>query len=563
VRAGSYRVRAGSWREPWRIVSLLLVGGWLVGQAALIGVTYKNYLARDETALLGLGIPVARSMAAVLRVNCALVTLPVSRLLLTRLSLPAAAMSMHKMIGIAIAVQAAIHTVGHAFNFHAMSLMPSAMFAAHFPTLVFEEGKTPTVVQLSLLQLRGATGVAMVILFAVGMLAALPVVRSVAYERFELFHLATLPALVLLCVHGIGGVLESPSAWMYMVGPLAVLVVERLWRLWRAAHSECDVVDLWVPTNNVVEVTLSCDRPEFARLLRHGDYAYVAMPGDREWHPFCVVSTALEAPRVRLLIDRSGEWTRSLQLSLLNGLERLRLTGPYHSEGVAMTNFHTLVLCAGGTGVTPFCSLIGALVDNKDEVLGSVRRVVLLWSCRSDQHFLMLSPLLRRIADAAEPRVIVRLFATQQTLAGSKVERYEEDESLIDRHNRVSGLDVVTLGHSVELRRPDWSKELSGAVSNDDDTGRRGRVCVRAACTDERRASHVSTVVEQRVVDAIDLRKRDGGAKLCVSQTSRRRLSPSARCNYATNVWKDIGLRFEIVKINFWHSIFFRIRKRL
>ncbi|KAK9075355.1 hypothetical protein SSX86_003678 [Deinandra increscens subsp. villosa] len=85
-----------------------------------------------------------------------------------------------------------------------------------------------------------------------------------------------------------------------------------------------------------------------------------------QWHPFTITSSSnLEPEKLSVVIKSEGSWSRKLyeELSLpsINHLQ-VSVEGPY---GPATTHFHKyekLVMFSGGSGITPFISIIRELV---------------------------------------------------------------------------------------------------------------------------------------------------------------------------------------------------------
>ncbi|KAJ1429575.1 Riboflavin synthase-like beta-barrel [Sesbania bispinosa] len=86
-----------------------------------------------------------------------------------------------------------------------------------------------------------------------------------------------------------------------------------------------------------------------------------------QWHPFTITSNSnLEPERLSVVIKSEGIWSQKLyqMLSTPSSIDRLGVSveGPY---GPASTNYlrhDTLVMVGGGSGITPFVSIIRELI---------------------------------------------------------------------------------------------------------------------------------------------------------------------------------------------------------
>ncbi|KAG9455476.1 hypothetical protein H6P81_008380 [Aristolochia fimbriata] len=88
-----------------------------------------------------------------------------------------------------------------------------------------------------------------------------------------------------------------------------------------------------------------------------------------QWHPFTVVSnSSLEKNRVSVVIKGEGSWSRKLYDQMLSSssdpLQQLDVSveGPYGPASTNFLRYERLVLVSGGSGITPFISIIRELI---------------------------------------------------------------------------------------------------------------------------------------------------------------------------------------------------------
>ncbi|CAN1751619.1 Ferric reduction oxidase 2 [Linum perenne] len=82
-----------------------------------------------------------------------------------------------------------------------------------------------------------------------------------------------------------------------------------------------------------------------------------------QWHPFSVTSSSkLETDRISVVIKSEGHWTTKLYQKLSSPSSTTRLDvsveGPYGPASSEFMRHDTLVLVSGGSGITPFISII-------------------------------------------------------------------------------------------------------------------------------------------------------------------------------------------------------------
>ncbi|KAG9459724.1 hypothetical protein H6P81_004232 [Aristolochia fimbriata] len=86
-----------------------------------------------------------------------------------------------------------------------------------------------------------------------------------------------------------------------------------------------------------------------------------------EWHPFTVTSnSSLEEEKLSVVIKSEGDWSKKLYqiLSSPSPIDHLDVSfeGPYGPASTNFLNYEKVVMISGGSGITPFISIIRELV---------------------------------------------------------------------------------------------------------------------------------------------------------------------------------------------------------
>ncbi|KAK8702512.1 hypothetical protein V6N13_020865 [Hibiscus sabdariffa] len=84
-----------------------------------------------------------------------------------------------------------------------------------------------------------------------------------------------------------------------------------------------------------------------------------------QWHPFTVSSNSnLEADKLSVIIKCEGNWSTKLDRMLSSSIERLDVSieGPYGPASNHFLRHDTIVMVSGGSGITPFISIIRELI---------------------------------------------------------------------------------------------------------------------------------------------------------------------------------------------------------
>ncbi|KAK7328703.1 hypothetical protein VNO77_22820 [Canavalia gladiata] len=410
------------WRRGW----VLLL--WLVTIACLFVWKFYQYKNRSTFQVMSYCIPVAKGAAETLKLNMALILLPVCRNTLTWLRSTRARkfvpfddnINFHKMIAFAIAVGVTVHAGSHlACDFPLLVNSPPEKFA-----LIASDfnNKKPTYKTL-LTGVEGVTGISMVTLMAISFTLAThhfrrnavklppPFNRLTGFNAFWYSHHLLGLVYVLLLIHGTFLYLThrwyQKTTWMYISVPLLLYVAERTLRTRRSAHYTVKIQKVSVLPGNVFSLIMS--KPNGFK-YKSGQYIFLQCPkiSPFEWHPFSITS----APGDEYLsvhIRTVGDWTQELKLLLTEddkdklpsvncratfgelikmdqrGQPRLLVDGPYGAPAQDYQNFDVLLLIGLGIGATPFISILRDLINDTrtmDELMESNTETT-----RSDESF--------------------------------------------------------------------------------------------------------------------------------------------------------------------------------
>ena len=268
---------------------------------------------------------------------------------------------------------------------------------------------------------------------------------------FELFYYVHLPLFASTMVFAS---LHSAYARYYLIAPLLAIAVDWAIRLARRCRA-VQVVDATCLVNEeeglwrVAKLTLR------ARMIPEpGQYVFLNVPSLSllQWHPFSISSlpepTADRSEStftLHLLDMGKGTYTSdvcdALAASELAGGSSLSvsLDGPYGSLTIPYTLYPTLLMVAGGIGITPLASMLYSLLASSLDT-----RVFLIWSARHAASFHLLFP---------------DLISRMQRDARMSVE-------LFDTAGRASARAALTIGVGTEelLRNDSMSEEKEGTA---------------------------------------------------------------------------------------------------
>ncbi|KAK4432773.1 Respiratory burst oxidaseprotein E [Sesamum alatum] len=388
-----------NWQRGWILVL------WVLAMIGLFAWKFFQYRQKAAFQIMGYCLTTAKGAAETLKLNMALILLPVCRNILTWLRSTRARVlfpfddniNFHKVIAFAIAIGVMVHAGVH--------------LSCDFPRIVrsspekFEliaadfNGEKPTYTSL-LTTVAATTGIGMVVLMIIAFTLAMrsfrrngvklppPLNRLTGFNAFWYSHHLLGLVYVLLLIHGTFLFLVhqwyKKTTWMYISVPLLLYIAERSLRTRRSEHYAVKILKVCVLPGGVFSMVMA--KPNGFK-YKSGQYIFLQCPAisSFEWHPFSLTS----APGDNYLsvhIRTVGDWTQELKrvftednsstcvigrakfgaLGNVNqtGLPKLLVDGPYGAPAQDYQNYDVLLLVGLGIGATPFISILKDLLNN-------------------------------------------------------------------------------------------------------------------------------------------------------------------------------------------------------
>ncbi|KAF3441540.1 hypothetical protein FNV43_RR15454 [Rhamnella rubrinervis] len=118
-----------------------------------------------------------------------------------------------------------------------------------------------------------------------------------------------------------------------------------------------------------------------------------------QWHPFSITSNSnLEEEKLSVMIKCEGSWSKKLYqlLSSPTPIDRLEVAveGPYGPVSTHFLRHDTLVMVSGGSGITPFISIIRELIYTSSMIKSKTPKVLLVCAVRSSSDLTILDLIL-------------------------------------------------------------------------------------------------------------------------------------------------------------------------
>ncbi|XP_026664340.1 ferric reduction oxidase 2-like [Phoenix dactylifera] len=141
-----------------------------------------------------------------------------------------------------------------------------------------------------------------------------------------------------------------------------------------------------------------------------------------QWHPFTVSSNSnLEPDKLSIIIKKEGSWTQKLyqKLSSPGPHDRLDVSieGPYGPTSMNFLRYDSLIMVSGGSGITPFISIIRELIHRSTTLDSPNPSVLLVCAFKTSADLTMIDLLLPasgNVSDLSRLKLRVEAFITRE-----------------------------------------------------------------------------------------------------------------------------------------------------
>ncbi|MCO5588511.1 hypothetical protein L7F22_042468 [Adiantum nelumboides] len=385
------------WQRIWVLAS------WVATMVALFTWKFIQYKNRTDFQVMGYCVCTAKGAAETLKLNMALILLPVCRNSMTWLRSTLLGsivpfsdnINFHKIIAGGIVLGVVMHAGSHlGCDFPRIAAADRKMFMA---TIANDFGnKQPSVMDI-VLTLEVMSGIIMVVLMAFAYFLAnhsfrrnivklpWPFHRLTGFNAFWYSHHLFLLVYTILIIHSLYLFLAhdwtQKTTWIYVAAPMILYMGERCLRVFRARQYKVNTVKAAIYHGDVLALYMT-KPPGFK--YESGMYIFLQCPAISpfEWHPFSITS----APGDQYLsvhIRALGDWTREMGKVFKEALDysekkkyeidenehdprfpKLCIDGPYGAPAQEYKKYEVLLLVGVGIGATPFISVVKDVLNH-------------------------------------------------------------------------------------------------------------------------------------------------------------------------------------------------------
>lgn len=269
-----------------------------------------------------------------------------------------------------------------------------AFFTAHGICYLIYWSSTHQISEMWQWENTGISNLAGVVSLAAGLIlwaTTWPKIRRKIFELFFYAHHLYILFIVFFVFHvGISyGSIMLPGFILFMIDRfLRFLQSRKNIHLMSARVLPCEVVELnfmkSTSLNYTPMSTMFVNVPSISKL---------------QWHPFTITSSSnLESTTISVLIKREGSWTRKLYelLAVPSSVDHLDvcLEGPYGPASTHFLRHDLLVMISGGSGITPFISIIRELIHINEVLNCKIPKVLLICAFKKASDLTMLELIL-------------------------------------------------------------------------------------------------------------------------------------------------------------------------
>ncbi|KAF8378228.1 hypothetical protein HHK36_029567 [Tetracentron sinense] len=271
-------------------------------------------------------------------------------------------------------------------------------------------------------------------------ITSLPQIRRKRFEIFYYTHHLYTVFLVFFLFH-VG------DRHFYMVfSGVFLFSLDKLLRIIQSRPETCLVSARILPCK-AIELSLS-KHPRLKYTPTSVIFVKIPTISKFQWHPFSITSSSsVDNDTISVIIKCEGWWTTSLYNTIHSALDSdadqvkclpVAVEGPYGPVSADFLRYDSLLLVAGGVGVTPFLSILQEIAstrNNRNKVLPT--KIQLIYVMKKSQDISLLNPIAPLLLNqsAEQGHIKLKIFVTQEERSGTTVRELLNELSQVQTVN--------------------------------------------------------------------------------------------------------------------------------
>ncbi|KAJ8649104.1 hypothetical protein MRB53_002127 [Persea americana] len=322
--------------------------------------------------------------------------------------------------------------------------------------------------QLSQWQITGRVNLAGEIALVTGLIIWITSLPQIRRKRFELFyythHLYAI-FIIFFLFHG------GDRHFYTVFSGVVLFVLDKLLRVIQSRQGTCLLSARVLPCK-VVELTFS-KHPGLKYNPTSMIFINIPSISTFQWHPFSLTSSSsADNETISVISKCQGQWTNELynmiDAAVTSDADNMKhipiaVEGPYGPPLIYYQRYDSLLLIAGGIGITPFISILRE-VDSRNKNSKSITRMQLIYVVKTLHDISMLNsvstPLLNQ--STGKGYLKLKMFVTQEEECSTSVRDLLQEMS----QEKAIGTEQQSVGapeeHEIHFRqRPNFEDIFS------------------------------------------------------------------------------------------------------
>ncbi|KAJ4961779.1 hypothetical protein NE237_021689 [Protea cynaroides] len=296
-------------------------------------------------------------------------------------------------------------------------------------------------------------------------ITSLPQVRRRQFELFYYTHHLYVIFLVFFSFH-------AGDRHFYMIfGGILLFALDKLLRIIQSRAVTC-VLSARILPCKVLELTLP--KP-FGLKYTPTSIIFMKIPSISkfEWHPFSVTSSSnVDEDTISVMIRCDGGWTSNLYNLITSDADQMKcipvaVEGPYGPDSLNFLRCDSLLLVAGGIGITPLISILQEISyihgSNKNSLLSNIQLICVV---KKSQDISLLNPIWPILQNFQSQELVhaikVKIFVTQEQRSSRTL------GELVNELSHVQTIDFDTKCSNYTISGPEnflWMAAIAGFCS--------------------------------------------------------------------------------------------------